>query len=321
MLGNFEGTDVNTTTDTGLSRTVSQRINSLFYFKEFSNNTDKKIYNFVLTAYDGVGKTMGQKTVGNQTKNLQTRSGIIFDGNYLPIHKSAVYSRFIVLNFENQDFTDEETVAWKLLRNHSKKGFSGVAKEILKYRKSFKNSISEKLEENLQRINKNDDISNLPARIKTHLALLIIPYQLLHDKLDFPFTLKELQTKIIEYAKEQMDVLNEIKDVTVFWQAMDFAKNSSFKLLPENHYMKDDTFVYIKYNSVVPFYIEYCKNNNYNISDKESLRKLLTSPANKSFAPSSTRKMITKRPIGDSYRFRYTQLDNRIKIDGVEINI
>ncbi len=321
LIGNFEGTDINTTTDTGLSRTVSQRINSLFYFKEFSNQTDKKIYNFVLTAYDGVGKTMGQKTVGNQTKNLQTRSGIIFDGNYLPIHKSAVYSRFIVLNFEKQDFTEAETEAWKKLNKYSKNGFSGVTKEILKHRELFKNNISEKLEENLQRINKNEEINSLPARIKTHLALLIIPFQLLKDNLDFPFTLKELQEKLIEYAKEQMEVLNETKDVSVFWQAMDFAKNSNYKLQSENHYIKDDNFVYIKYNSVYPYYVEYCKNNNYNISDKESLRKLLTSPANKSFIQGSTRKMVTKRPIGDCYKFRYSQLENNIKIDTVEINI
>ena len=321
MLGNFEGTDINTTTDTGLSRTVSQRINSLFYFKEFSNFTDKKIYNFVLTAYDGVGKTMGQKTVGNQTKNLLTRSGIIFDGNYLPIHKSAVYSRFIVLNFEKQDFSESETKAWKTLSNHSKNGFSGVAREILMCRESLKNNLSEKLTENLQKINENSEINGLPARIKTHLALIVIPFQLLHDKLSFPFSLKELQLKIIEYAKEQMEVLNEIKDITIFWQAMDFAKNTSFKLLENNHYLKEYGFIYIKYISVIPFYIEYCKNNNYNISDKESLRSLLTSPANKSFVPGATRKMVTKRPLGDCYKFRYKELDTTIKIDNVEITI
>jgi hypothetical protein len=321
MFGEFEGTDINTTTDTGLSRTVSQRINSLFYFKEFSNQTDKKIYNFVLTAYDGVGKTMGQKNIGNQTKNLLTRSGIIFDGNYLPIHKSAVYSRFIVLNFEKQDFSETETKAWETLKRYSKQGFSGVAREILKHRNLFQRRISDKLTENMQRINKNENINSLPARIKTHLALVIIPFQLLHEVLEFPFSLKELQEKIIEYAVEQMEILNEIKDVTVFWQAMDFARNATYKLLSENQYIKDDNFVYIKYNSVYPLYVEYCKNNNYNISDKESLRKLLTSPANKSFIPGSTRKMVTKRPIGDCYKFKFTQLESTIKIENAEINL
>ena len=321
MFGNFEGTDINTTTDTGLSRTVSQRINSLFYFKEFSNNTDKKIYNFVLTAYDGVGKTMGQKTVGNQTKNLKTRSGIIFDGNYLPIHKTAVYSRFIVLNFETQDFSETETKAWKSLTNHYKSGLSGVAKEILKHREYFKNSIAEKLSDNLDNINKNNDINELPARIKTHLALLIIPYQLLHKKLKFPFTLKELQEKLIEYAKEQMEVLNEIKDITIFWQAMEYAKNTTFKLQENKHYIKGEIYFYLKYNTVYPFYVEYCKNNNNNISDKESLRNLLTSTANKSFISGRTRKMTSKRPIGDCYKFMYSVTENTIKINNTEISI
>jgi len=306
MLGNFEGTDVNQTTDTGLSRTVSQRVNSLFYFKEFSNQTDKKIYNFILTAYDGVGKTMGQKTVGNQTKNLLTKSGIIFDGNYLPIHKAAVYSRLIVLNFEKQTFSKTETEAFDVLKAQSQFGFSEVAKEILKNREYLKSNLSAKLEQNLQKINQNRELDNLPARLKDHLALLVIPFQLLSDKLNFPFSLKDLQNQLIKNAKEQVEVLNEIKDITVFWQAMEYAKNTTFKLTDKFYLTEimaeNQGYIYIKYNSVFPFYVEYCKSNNYNISDKESLRNLLTSPANESFKPGATRKTFTKRPLGTVYR-------------------
>ncbi len=323
LFGKINGQDINQTTDTGLSRTVSQRTNSIFYFKEFSNQTDRKIYNFILTAYDGVGKTMGQKTVGNETKNLITKSGIIFDGNYLPVHKSAVYSRLIVLKFEKQNFSDTETNAFNELKEHSKTGFTQITKEILKYRNLFKDNFESVYSSSLENILQSKRLNDLPIRLKEHLALLMTPYLILENELNFPFTLSELQTQIIKYALEQMEVLNDIKDISIFWEAMDYAKNTSLKLKEEKHYLKDkkENIIYIKYNITYSFYVEFCKLNNYNISDKESLRSLLTSEANKTFIKGNRGKTHTKKHLGSCYMFRFTDKDEILKIGNKEINI
>ncbi len=327
VFGNFEGTDLNQTTSTGFSRTVSQRINSIFYFKEFTPQTHSDIHNFILTGYDGVGRTMGQKTVGNQTKSLKTQSGIIFDGNYLPIQKMAVYSRLIVLIFEEQIFSAEATKAHKELKERIQLGLGLVLKEILEHRQLFETKFKEVYSTTVELIKKNYKLQHLPDRLKNHLALLVTPYKILYGKLNFPFSLKDLQEKLIEYAQDQQNVLNENKDVAIFWDALNYTKQNEPHLFrkDEHYYIEEiketnEGFVYLLYKFAYPAYVRYCKNNNFNIADKETLRTLLTSQGYKPFQPGKTQKQTLKNRKR-CYKFRYEIIDGISILDNQPMDL
>ena len=153
------------------------------------------------------------------------------------------------------------------------------------------------------------------------------------DVLPFPYSYNELIDKIVEYTETQSEILNEIQDISVFWQAMEYFKSKG-EIHEGNHYLKEIEhgtnigFIYIRYNLLYPFYLRYCKDNSYNIVDKTSLRELLTSNGNPAFLAGTQKsrkgKAVIKAFDGASkstYRFKYFYENGYIKINDLKIDL
>lgn len=100
-------------TDKGFSRSLTQRNNSLYYLKEYTNAIDKKTVDVFKTGYDGELYTMAQKSNDNKTTTLEISSACMVDDNELPTSEAALFARMIVLHFEDNKFSDDSTHAYK----------------------------------------------------------------------------------------------------------------------------------------------------------------------------------------------------------------
>jgi hypothetical protein len=275
---------------------------------------------------------MAQKSNDNKTITLEITSGCMVDGNELPTSEAALFARMIVLNFEDNKFSKESTEAYKTLLEHRDKGFCQVTRELLKYRshieEKFKKVFEDTFYEVKSSLTKENEISDRQLR---HIALLLAPVKLLQDKLDFPFQYDNYANEVIENAKTQDELSNEIKDNTIFWTAIAFKINETYSEIKENiQYQKDQIkgIIYIKFKLLYPFYVDYAKKNNLRVMDSHSLKELLTSKGNKSFIPNSTQqarsnKAYTKKNFGSCYMFRYESAEEQtgIIINGVELNL
>lgn len=319
-------------TDKGFSRSLTQRTNALYYLKEYTNAIDKKTVDVFKTGYDGELYTMAQKSNDNKTITLEITSACMVDGNELPTSEAALFARMIVLNFEDNKFSKESTVAYKTLLENRDKGFCQVTRELLKYRpfieEKFKKVFDDTFYDVKSSLTKEKEISDRQLR---HIALLLAPVKLLQDKLDFPFQYDDYANAVIENAKSQDELSNEIKDVTVFWTAIAFKINETYSDIKENiHYQKDPVkeIIFIKLKPLYPYYVDYAKKNNMKVMDFHSLKELLTSKGNKSFIANSTQqtrssKAYTKKNFGSCYMFRYETAEDQtgIIINGVELNL
>jgi hypothetical protein len=161
--------------------------------------------------------------------------------------------------------------------------------------------------------------------------LLITPIKLLKDKLCFPFHFNDYSIAVVDNAKSQNSLSNEIKDVNIFWNAIAFKINETHSEIKEGlqylvNYTKE--IIYIKYKLLYPFYVEYCKKNNLRILGELSLKELLTSKSNKAFIPNTTQKArsdkaYTKKNFGSCYMFKFIKNDDSssISINGVELSL
>lgn len=332
IFGTDTGIDLGTVTSVGLSRSISQRINSLFYFKEFTTDNAGRAIPFILTTYDGVGKVTGTKSIGNETNNTLPKSGGVFDGNFLPVQRDAVFSRLILLNFENKNFTEKQVNSFSILEKEREYGFGKVIREIHKNRalfgRKFKTVFS-KMEKVYA--------TQFQARFRRHVALILTSYEILKDVLDFPYSFNELLSKIIEYTEVQSDILNEIQDVSTFWQAVEYYK-SKYDVRENEHYIKEKEhgsnvgYIFIRYKLLYPLYLKYCKENSYNEVDKTSLRELLTSEGNPSFVPGTQKsrkgKAISKaftegfdKGTRTTYKFKFIDEVTHIKINDLKLDL
>lgn len=328
------GTPLNNATIVALSRLVSSRCNSLFYFKEYTNETDSNAEDFILTGYDGSGRTTGVKSNDNKTKSFPVRSALIFDGNHLPSQKSAILSRMILLNFESSTFTAEQTAAFKKLKDHTDHGLGNVLIELLKLRPIFAASFAGKFREVSRKIK--DSGINLPERSINHTALLYAVFELIEKEIAFPFTMEVAKKVIVDNAENLNNLLTESSVVSVFWQSFSFnLTKAQITRFDENSYgsrntaqfnlkYDPDPLLQIKIPVYYPFYVKYCKDNNIRFLDSNSLRMILTSKSNTSFIPTHQKgrnQSYTDKKFGSCYQFRADKTDTGIEINGIEINI
>jgi len=332
----YIGTPLNNATQVALSRTIASRNNSIFYLKEYTKDTDEANQDLFLTAYDGSGRATGIKSNDNKTKVASVKSAIMLDGNELPTSKTAVLSRMILLNFEKNQFSDIQKLAFDKLKQNEAKGFGKVLIEILQHREYFKQNFKRIYDENRKQL-RNETTADFAERTLNHVALLLTPAKLLKSKLQFPFSYYEISAAVIDNATEQNRLLKETNEVTIFWQAfawniknanlMEFDKVMNNKKL--SHYNvklvnSGERILQIKIPGIYPEYVKYCKNNSLRFLDSNSLRMLLTSEANKSFIPNSQKSRggaYTDKYFGSCHQFWLENNGGLLSISEVEINM
>ena len=316
-----------------ISRSAEQRKNAFVFYKEYHNAMDRSQIDFFKNAYDGALYSIAQATGDNKTTSFYAQSAFLIDGNVLPTAESALFDRMIVLAFENDTFTKEQTIAHRILNEESEKGLGQILKEILKYREYFKYSFKSCFKDIYNDIKyKNSEIngfciSTLPERTLKHIALLLTAFKLMSVKLNFPFEYDALFNKIIQDSIEKYQMLTDIKDVTIFWDAINWDRKKDQPTIQElKFYIKDleKGVIYMKINDLYSVYMSYCKRNNINFIDKSSLNALLTASNYPPFISGKQKgrnKTIYKRGLGECYmyRFEYNQLDNILIINKREV--
>ncbi|PKP22704.1 MAG: hypothetical protein CVU05_02695 [Bacteroidetes bacterium HGW-Bacteroidetes-21] len=318
LFGNKDvGVSLKNSTIKGIARTCSQRTNSIIFLKEYDNSIEKEIIAFFKNAYDGASYTVAQKSNDNKTDSYVIESGVIIDSNYLPTAESAMFDRMIVLTFDKNTFSKEKTEAYAQLIIESDKGFGQITKEILSYREYFKDNFKKEFLYVYNQLKNNAfsysdiEISKLPERNLKHISFLLVPFKILFNKLSFPFTFEDIVNKTLEYAIEKNDLLEELNDINIFWDAINYERSQggSTRIKTNEQYQLNhsERILYLKVKEVYPYYSEYCNKNNVNQIDYSSLLSLLTS-SSYDFIPNTQKgrgKAYTKKDFGSCYRFSF----------------
>jgi len=328
------GTPLNNSTSVALSRIVSTRVNSLFYFKEYTSETDEKAQDFILTAYDGAGRTTGIKSTDNKTKCYPVRSGLIFDGNQLPTQKAAVLSRMVLMNFEESKYTSQQREAFNKLKAEAESGLGNVLLEIFANRSAFEKDFRQGYNAYISELKSMKQFS-FSERTLNHIALLMTPAKILWNHLSFPFELLDVWNLILENAEYQQNLIKQSGTISVFWEAFAncFKKglivcfdglNAKFAHFNIKNLDTTQGIIQIKLPGIYPNYVRYCRENNITFLDQNSLRMILTSKANRDFI-SGTQKgrgaAYTDKYFGTCYQFSFKKIDSSIFISEIEINM
>ena len=137
----------------------------------------------------------------------------------------------------------------------------------------------------------------------------------------------------MENAKQHACQLNETGPLHKFWEA--FSHNvQNFKLTKFDEYnlkasqfnikyLDDEKLILqIKLTPVWTTYMRYCKDNNIQALDSNSLRALLTSSGNHDFIPSTQKgrnNSYTDKKFGSCYQFWAKKTESGFIISEVEV--
>lgn len=331
-------------TQAGLSRIASQKRNGIIYYKEYKKDIPNYVDDYLKTGYDGQSRTMSLKGVGNQTISFGIESAGMIDSNFLPTNEMAVYDRMIILDFEMNSFTDEQTRAYQELKRYVKRGMAQTTRELIKHRGIFKEKFIDTFYEVLDYLKHTKNLKKkFPReRIIQHAALVITPYHILQEKVAFPFSLEILEDIVIKHAEKQNEKLYEFKPTTIFWQALAFFKGE-YKVVElrgdnknQAHYLKkqigeDFGSIFIKTSALsklYTYYAKHCKASAIEANNIDSFTELKSKLLSKNYAPyqdNSKDGRVGKniRGLGYSFEFSYTTNNNSesIFIDGQELDL
>ncbi len=311
------GTPIKGSSAKGISRKMSQKTNCIAFLKEYTNEISADLLNFFKNAYDGVAYTIAQSTTDNKTATFFIDSGIVIDGNYLPTAENALFDRNILLNFQENKFTTAEGEAHRLLIDHAEKGLGQILIAILEHRALFLRDYKKVYRETLEglKLTNHDGINlnTLPERNLKHIAFILTPFKILEKVLDFSLEKPELaalKDKVIFDAIDKNQLLNDTKDINIFWDALNWEIDKIPTRVKENKTYQirtDEKILYLKIQDLYMIYYEYCAKTGLRSVDKSTLIKLLASQDY--FIKSSQKGRVNdylKKDFGNCYRFRYT---------------
>lgn len=335
-----KGIDLKNVSQAGLSRVASQKMNTINYYKEYKTDAAPYVEQYFKAGYDCVSRTIADGASKNTT-TFEIKSSGLLDSNFLPTNEEAVFSRMIILDFEKANFTNEQKEAFFEIKDHKEKGLTQITKEVLQYRSLFEDNFKDVYYTVLDNI-KNGKMKNFKDRERAfkHVALILTPFHIFNETLDFPFDIEELEDIMIEHAEEQYKKLTEFQSTSVFWQSVAYWKNEGkVKEFGEAnnknkaHYVKkqltDTTgIIYLKstrLNDLHMFYANYCKSKGIPYDSNTELKSKLITTGYAPYIPNSSqkKKVVNNTYLGSSYAFDYTinKIDKNIIIDDTEYEL
>ena len=345
ILGAFgkdiKGVSVKGSTFKGTARKFSQYQNSVIYLKEFDNDPSPEYDSLLKTVYDGSSYTIAQKSNDNKTQTFDVKSGIMIDGNVLPINQEAVYDRIILIELRSGKFTNEQAEAFeKINAIYESTGLTNITIEINMLRTLFEKEYRETFSNILARIKNNSllptHITNiLKDRTQRHISfLLATAYLLIKNKAlsNDNFNFNDIAEQLINDSIEKESIMSELKETTIFWEAFQhdlnkphYSRNIQNNNSKEYIVDKRESRMYISFLSLYNNYAKYCSSQKRKFLDKTTMQKLLTSKEYCSFYPNpsnkDSRQTYTKNNVR-MYCFILNALDNdTYVIDNIELDI
>ncbi len=336
-----KGIDLKDITQAALGRIASQKRNTITYYKEYKTDALPYVEQYFKAGYDCVSRTISKNGTGKETITFTIESSGLLDSNFLPTNEEAVYSRMIILDFENATFTAEQKKAFFKLKDHKENGLTQITKEILQYRQLFEDNFKDVFYTVLEDI-KNGKMKHFKDRERAfkHVALILTPFHILSNVLKFPFDIETLENIMVQHAENQYTKLNEFKSTSMFWQSLAYWKNEGkvkefgeqfgkdkAHYIKKNHTEQNGT-IYLKstqFATLHTYYVSYCKTKNVPFESLSELKAKLFSEGYEPFIENKkeNKKVFNNYNLGSSYAFTYeiNKTDKNIIIEGIELDL
>lgn len=204
-------------TPKSFTRLLRQKANATLLLDEWKNHLEKMI-GPVKGIWDGYMSGRAAFTNDDRTKDATLYSTAIVAGQELPNIEPALYSRFILLNFDKSKFGDEQTTKYRELKKMQARGLTGVTHEILMIRKLFDEKFLDRFIEanNLSKAIYRQ--SETIDRVLRNIDILVAVTSIAEEAgMQLPFTLQEFMIYTELLIPQQTNLMSTADEVRMFF--------------------------------------------------------------------------------------------------------
>lgn len=254
----------------GFMRKLGQFNNAIVWLDEYKNDIGERKIESLKNIWDRVGYERGVKDSSNRTQSTPVTSSAIVSGQEIPNAEPALFSRMVLCEFRNRDYTEEEISQYNQLCEMEANGLTNATLEVLTHR----NLVEQHFQDNFKSIATAlraafKDESVIERQIVNY-AILVACCQCLQDAIRLPFTWAKLIQVCERYIQRQRDMMTTANEVQQFFDMVAFLLSNGLIKYGKDVYCSNG-FVKIRTISIIPLYREYSKRQGMRALDRGTL--------------------------------------------------
>ncbi|MBD5421682.1 MAG: DNA primase [Bacteroides sp.] len=191
--------------------------NAPYILDEYTNLLDDRRIDSLKGIWGGTINTKMDMASGRGITSTPVNSGVIICGQHKPDADPALFSRVIYLYFPSPKFSEQQTRAFKRLKQSVKLGNAHYAMEIMRHRDHFAKNFSAMFE-----ISKDEVISRLyeekpEERLLDDWVMLLAAVRTLETIIGLPFSYSDLFEVVIKNMLFQQKEMDKSSETSTFW--------------------------------------------------------------------------------------------------------
>lgn len=274
--------------------------NALIHLDEFKNDIDPEKVEFLKGIWDGVGRNKVNIDRNNGRESSRVNCGVLVAGQEISSKDPALLSRFLLLPFGRNAFSDEEISRYVELQRTRKRGCTHLTLQLLKFRSEFEQTFRYNYREISKEISR--ELSNtVETRIMVNWVIPLAAFKTMEQYINVPFNYEELLAVSRKLLFDQSEKSRNTNEMAQFWRGFTalvtkgrIFENGDFRIKKKSWVRiktgpkksvkkllnKDTIMVVFKYDRVYDEYARYCAIHRFDIPNKESLRQYILSAQN-----------------------------------------
>jgi hypothetical protein len=254
-------------------RKLSQYSNALVFLNEYRSDNAGKNDDLIVNIYDRVSYETASFSNDNRTNQREICSGVVVDGNFLPVKHPRTYSRLIQLDFMEKSFFENQKTAYKRLEDIlNSDTFSGLLFEILRFRNIVDTRFRQEYYHVVDEVKKQYNKVQFDNRILVNYCVLLTILKLLKQPLRLELEYEGTKQKLMEIAKVQQSILSQTNEAEQFFEAIETNLNSGELF---SKHLLEPSQLHLHYATAYMIYSEHMRKTGGMAIDKQAMKKLL----------------------------------------------
>ncbi|BDS13098.1 DNA primase [Aureispira anguillae] len=266
-----DGFNLNSGTLVGFYNRLVLARNSLVFCEEYFNSIDFRFIQGLKSIYDGIGREKGQKT-GTKSLVSEIYSACMFVGQELPTSDNALFTRVINLAFSQTEYTQEESDLAEELKAMRKNGeLINITAKLSTFRPYIEDNYEEQYNLTFSKIKKAVAAKGIHTRLIENNAAILTVFDLLKEKVSFPFSTEEVYQTCIQNILRQNDQIHSETETATFWDIIEYLVSAGLLIegidykiesrmdLKGKKFDQPKPLLYLSFSKAFPLYREHHK--------------------------------------------------------------
>jgi hypothetical protein len=263
------------TTQVGFMRSFAQFRNAIVWLDEYKNNLHKKTIEAIKNIYDRIGYKRGKKDHTFEVDYVPVQSACLLSGQEMPTIEPALFTRVIMLTFQETKHSEESRKVYRELMTEQEKGLSHLTVYLLKYGPYIEANFKETFEKEVKELAKEINNNAVEERMINNYACLSAVCKLILDKETLGFKHYAFRSLLVRNMSTQHAVLQGSDDTTKFWQVVESLFNQGL-IMEGRDFELGDGNLYIRIQNVAGLYEKELRaRNDPNALQKSTLENYL----------------------------------------------